>query len=113
MKQIPQTLIAFAMGAGVATVLTAFPLLRWHQNQDRLLWLTSLDQHLRIARQLHRGNVETVQRDLDQRLPGLARSVQSFGRSETTLPALRSLVEYFKETGKPIPADLSAVLSPL
>ena len=105
--------IAFLSGALLATTVTSVVLLRWHQQQSQLLWITALQQQLRTISLVHKGDLRATRDDLDRRLPGLIRSVSSFGRNEQTLPVLRSSRELLLDTGGEIPADLQAVLQGL
>lgn len=97
---------AFFSGAIISASATSFLLLRWHQQQSQMLWTNALQQHLRVVSHLNRGEVQALQRDLDRRLPGLVRSVASFGRNEETLPLLRSTHELLRDAGREIPSDL-------
>lgn len=97
---------AFFCGAILSAAVTAFALLRWHQQQSQLLWTNSLQQHLRFATHAHRGDVQALRADLDRRLPGLVLSVASFGRNEQTVPLLRSTQELLLDSGREIPPIL-------
>ncbi len=101
---------AFVSGAVLSASVTAFVMVRWHQRQSQMLWTSALQQHLRVANQVNRGEVQALRSDLDRRLPGLVLSVASFGRNEQTLPVLRSTHELLLETGREIPPDLQPAL---
>lgn len=101
--------LAFSAGIVISAVITSLILLRIHNQQDRLLWVSSLDEHLRIARDLHRGDTDKVRHHLDKRLPGLVQSVNAFGQDESTTPVLRSASEYCRETGQPVPEEIRAI----
>ena len=111
MKFTRSTMIAFVLGIAISAAVTSLILLRFHNRQNRLQWISSLDQHLRIARDLHHGDTDKVRHDLDKRLPGLVHSVNTFGQDEFTTPVLRSASEYFRETGKPVPGEISSILT--
>lgn len=104
---------AFLSGALLAAALTSVVLLRWHRQQSQILWTTALNQHLRMTSEVHKGDLRSVQDDLDRRLPGLIRSVSSFGRNEQTLPVLRASRKLLLNHGGEIPADLQTVLQGL
>ena len=109
MKFTRSTMIAFVLGIAISAAVTSLILMRFHNRQNRLWWISSLDQHLRIARDLHHGDTDKVRRDLDKRLPGLVHSVNTFGQDEFTTPILRSATEYFRETGKPVPEGIGEI----
>lgn len=109
MKFTRSTMIAFVLGIAISAAVTSLILMRFHNRQNRLQWISSLDQHLRIARDLHHGDTDKVRRDLDKRLPGLVHSVNTFGQDEFTTPILRNASEYLRETGKPVPEEIGAI----
>lgn len=110
MKPSPRLASAFLSGALLATAFTSVLLLRWHRQQSQLLWTTFVQQQLRTISQVHKGDLPAMRADLDRRLPGLIRSVSSFGRNEQTLPVLRSSRQFFLDTGGEIPTELQPVL---
>lgn len=105
--------VAFVAGAVISASATAFIMVRWHQRQSQMLWTSALQQHLRIASHVNRGDVQALRSDWDRRLPGLVLSVASFGRNEQTLPLLRSTYELLLDAGREIPADLRPALGGL
>ncbi|MBX3733515.1 MAG: hypothetical protein KF791_13075 [Verrucomicrobiae bacterium] len=111
MQNRTQIGLAFGAGAVLATLCTAFPLLRWHNQQSQLFWTKSVDDQLRTMSQLQRGQPAEALRRLEQRLPGMVISVHSFGRNAQTDPMLRSAKEFYRETGKPIPPEIASILS--
>ncbi len=113
MKHPIQITLAFSVGAVLATLCTSLLLLRWHKEQSQLLWTQSVEDQLRTISQLQRDQPGEALRKLERRLPGLVMSVHSFGRNAQTVSALRSVREFYQETGKPIPPEIAPILSAL
>ncbi len=104
---------AFLTGAILAALVTSWTLLRWHRAQSQLLWTTALQQHLRLAAHVHKGDVQALRANLDQRLPSLVLSVASFGRNEQTLPVLRSTRDQLLDTRREVPTEIQSALQGL
>lgn len=100
MPSFKSSALAFCAGVALASLATSLLFLRWHRQQERLLWTSFLDQHLRTIRNLQNGDVSKVQADLDARLPGLVQSVSSFGPDPSTQPVLNSASEYLRDVSK-------------
>jgi hypothetical protein len=111
MKRRIEISLAFSGGAALATLCTSFVLLRWHKEQSQLLWTQSVDSQLRTISQLQRDQPGEALRHLERRLPGLVMSVHSFGRNAKTDSALRSVKEFYDETGRPIQPEIAPILS--
>ncbi|MCC6232047.1 MAG: hypothetical protein IT580_05355 [Verrucomicrobiales bacterium] len=103
--------LAFVCGALFATMLVALALVHWNGQQSQAFWSSYLHNYANDALRLSRGQQEEVLRNMESKLPGVVRSVHSFGENETTRGALHRAKEFYAESGKPVPQEIAGIIS--
>jgi hypothetical protein len=103
--------IAFAAGAAFASIVVAIGLVHWNRQQSQLLWTSYLNNYAKDALRLSRGQQDEVLRAMEGRLPGVVLSVHSFGETLSTRDALKRAKQFYEESGKTVPPEISGILS--
>lgn len=111
MNTMSSLAIAFASGAAFASVVVAIGLIHWNRQQSQLLWTSYLNNYAKDALRLSRGQQDEVLRAIEGRLPGVVHSVHSFGETPATRDALRRAKQFYDESGRNVPQEISGILS--
>lgn len=102
--------LSFAAGAAIASLVVLFAMMRWSQHQSQMCWVGFALDHTRYAMKLSRGEHEQVLLGLEKGFPGLVQSVHSFGDNDQTRLVFRAVNDFYEETGKPVPPEITGIL---
>ena len=106
-------LLSFMAGVSFTALIGFAYLVYWNGQQSQLLWTTVLHENASRALKLSRGENNKVLQDLEQQLPGMVLSVNSFGDNAHTHAALVRAKEFYQQTGHPMPQQIAGILGPL
>jgi hypothetical protein len=104
---------SFLFGVLSSGALVTIVLLSYERQQSQIVWVGLLQKDMRTLNRVHREGNDFLADEIARDLPRLARSVASFGFNEATIPVLKSVKSYSRDTGTPLPDDLQRLLSPL
>jgi hypothetical protein len=111
MKRLIQFAATFLLGATITGVVCWFELVRPGNKAVAGLCSQQVSSMAGIALQLSQGDSNRTLQGIIDALPSWVQSLGNLDRNEETLQALRTVKQFYEQTGKPVPPQIAGVLS--